>query len=333
MSSFPWDEAAREVLGRYSVLGTGFGLKALANAGGFSGARIWRVEGTAGEFCLRAWPASGPSAERLDALHRWMIIARESGLAFIPTVLTNYSGSRTVEMADRLWEVTTWMPGRADFRERPSRARLEAACAALAQLHLAWAGASVGAGPCPGVMRRLDCVRSWSASVQSGWDPTRAADSGDPIQPWAERACQLVLGRIDEVPRKLAPWIGRPVPLQLCLCDVWHAHILFTGAEVTGLIDFGSVKSDHVAVDLARLLGSLVDDDPEQRLAGLDVYARLRPLSPTEIELFTILDETGTLLGIANWLMWLYRDRRSFANRNEAARRLGELVTRVERWK
>ena len=47
----------------------------------------------------------------------------------------------------------------------------------------------------------------------------------------------------------------RPVPFNLCIGDVWHDHILFEGDAVTGMIDFAAAKVDHVAADLARLLG------------------------------------------------------------------------------
>ena len=44
------------------------------------------------------------------------------------------------------------------------------------------------------------------------------------------------------------------------------------------------------------------------------------------------LDETGTILGAANWLRWLYRDGRSYEDRNAVARRLEVLVRRLEAW-
>ena len=43
-------------------------------------------------------------------------------------------------------------------------------------------------------------------------------------------------------------------------------------------------------------------------------------------------DETGTLLGATNWLRWLYHEGRRFEDRGAVARRLAELVTRIERW-
>ena len=60
--------------------------------------------------------------------------------------------------------------------------------------------------------------------------------------------------------------------MQPCLCDPWHDHVLFTGDQVSGVIDYGSVKEDHIAVDLARLLGSLVEDDENAWSIGLKAY-------------------------------------------------------------
>ena len=99
------------------------------------------------------------------------------------------------------------------------------------------------------------------------------------------------------------------------------------------MVDYGSVKRDHVAVDLARLLGSMVGDDAGFRDSGLRAYARLRHLSEQEIALVTLLDFTGTLLGAANWLLWLYRDQRRFEDRAAVAGRLAVLVQRIETWR
>ncbi len=118
------------------------------------------------------------------------------------------------------------------------------------------------------------------------------------------------------------------MPLQPCLCDVWHDHVLFEGAAVSGIVDYGSVKMDHVAVDLARLLGSLSDGGREL----LDAYDRVRPLSSEERELIAVLEETGTIIGAANWLRWLYRDGTRYDDLDGVAQRLGSLVTRLQRW-
>jgi Ser/Thr protein kinase RdoA (MazF antagonist) len=122
------------------------------------------------------------------------------------------------------------------------------------------------------------------------------------------------------------------LPLQPCLRDIWHDHVFFIGEEVTGIVDFGSVKIDHVAVDLARLLGSLVEDDAPLRAAGLDAYGRVCHLSSEEQELVTILDKTGAIVALMNWLQWLYHDGRQFEDLGLVARRIERLVRRVVQW-
>jgi Ser/Thr protein kinase RdoA (MazF antagonist) len=113
---------------------------------------------------------------------------------------------------------------------------------------------------------------------------------------------------------------------------VWRDHVLFVEQRVSGLVDYGSMKPDHVAVDVARLLGSMVGDDSHAWHVALEAYRAERPLSELEVELAQVLDRTGTLLGAANWLKWIHREQRDFESRELVAARLAELVNRMERW-
>jgi Ser/Thr protein kinase RdoA (MazF antagonist) len=205
-------------------------------------------------------------------------------------------------------------------------------CRALAELHASWVQGPPQAGVCPAITRRLDRIRQWRILVRSGWQPAFEAMPDDPVHPWAERAWKCVRSHVEQLPRRLAAWLDRPLPLQPCLCDVWHDHVLYEGDAVTALIDYGAVKPDHVAVDLARLLGSLVGDHDELRKAGLCAYARARPLSWEEEALVSDLDHSGLLVGLASWLEWLYRGKRPFEDRQAVAGRLAELVLRAEQW-
>jgi homoserine kinase type II len=261
-----------------------------------------------------------------------MAAAAKAGLEFVPRVLATTSGKPWAEAAGRLWDLTTWMPGRADFQVYPTRQRLQAACTALGQLHQAWLPVTSAHGPCPGVLRRLEGVQEWTRLVASGWRPLDVVSASDTVRRWVERAWPHLLQRMDQIPRALASWTTQSLPLQPCLCDVWHDHVLFTGDVVTGLVDYGAAKIDHVAVDLARLLGSLVEDNAEERAAGLRAYAQTRRLAAEDERLVIVLDETGTIVGIANWLIWLYAEGRPFADRIAVADRLGKLVVRLERW-
>ena len=58
----------------------------------------------------------------------------------------------------------------------------------------------------------------------------------------------------------------------------------------------------------------------------------VRPLTDDERRLVPVLDRTGVVLGLANWLRWLYREDREFDDRAAVAARMAELVLRAEIW-
>ena len=75
------------------------------------------------------------------------------------------------------------------------------------------------------------------------------------------------------------------ISLHPCLGDVWAEHVLFEGNQITGLIDFGGMRYDHPAQDLARLLGSYTQGDVLRRQLALTQYA---PEQHQELESLTI---------------------------------------------
>src|SRR5262249_56800921 len=109
--------------------------------------------------------------------------------------------------------------------------------------------------------------------------------------------------RLPAISQLLRPWQDQHWELQYCLCDIWRPHVLFVGDRVSGIIDYGSVKLDHIAGDLARLLGSWVADDQGLWDLGLDAYASVKPLCANERSLAAVLDRSGTILSLATWLL------------------------------
>lgn len=126
-------------------------------------------------------------------------------------------------------------------------------------------------------------------------------------------------------------WREAVLPLQWCLRDVQHDHVLFTGDEVTGLIDFGAAAWDAPAVDVARLLGSLVGDDAAAWQRGLAAYEEVRPLSDDDRQAIGFLDSSAVVLAPLNWLRWLYADSETLlaVDRTRALDRLDRLVVRL----
>src|SRR5206468_3640782 len=124
--------------------------------------------------------------------------------------------------------------------------------------------------------------RVWNDLVRGGWRPFPSTPAVDPVRPVAERAWRLLPPHLGQLPGLLEPWLSGARPLQPCLCDPWHDHVLFDGDRLTGIVDYGAAKVDHVSVDLARLLGSLVGDDADAWQRGLGAYRSVRPLAPDE---------------------------------------------------
>lgn len=331
MSILSLDRAARQALAFFPRLAPHDIPQFLGNRGGFSGARLWRVATSAGPVCLRAWPERMDTAQ-LDFLHCLMTRAHAAGLLFVPRLFAGANQRTRVEHAGRWWEAVEWMPGRADFHARPSPARLEAACAALARLHETWRRYALSEKLIPCVQRRLGFLDEWHALRKTGWQLPGDADDNDPVWPVARRAWMLVPRWIERAPLLLRPWAEVSQPVHPCVCDPWHDHWLFEEDRLTGLIDYGAAHIDHPAVDLARALGSLVGDDAEGWRVGLAAYRSVRFFSTEDEDLTRALDVTGTILGAANWLKRLYHQRQVFEDRHAVAERLSWLVRRMEGW-
>jgi Phosphotransferase enzyme family len=320
------ESAATLVLSHYHL--PRFGCRALGNAGGFSGARLWKVETMRTAFCLKAWPAYKTPAE-LKQMHAWMASSRQAGLTFVPEVIRASDGTTFRQSAKRIWDLTEWMPGSADFHICPSRDRIAAAGSALAMLHQTWGRASSEVAGCPAVMRRLAALSDGQNLLQSGWQPKFGSADNQLHEP-VKRVWPLLPHLIAEQISALLPFCDVAVPVQPCLADIWHDHVLYVNDTVSGIIDYGSMRIDSPATDLARLLGSMVGHDDALFQAGMDAYRSIRGDATPDAAFVRLLDRSGTVGAVVQWLKWLYLDSRPFDDMNVVARRLGQLTARLD---
>lgn len=324
-------EEIRRILNNYWPSVRPTGAEYLAGAGGFSGARFWRITTSQADLCLRRWPPEHPSSERLAWIHSVLRYAATHGFDRVPLPLPAAGGKSWVQHQGTLWELGRWMPGRADYWSDPRPARLRGALAALAQFHLAVADLeSRDSGPSPAISQRAEQL----AELRQGRiEQLQEAVSIHPelsLQEPAQRLLQL----FDRLAERVARWLEEALPwrvdLQPCLRDIWHDHVFFQGDVVTGFVDFGALGWECVAADVARLLGSLAGNDAQRWQDGLSCYSALRPLSEVEVRLVPILDRSGTLLGGVNWLDWIYLQHRQFGDLEPVRRRLAGINGRLE---
>jgi homoserine kinase type II len=326
-------DPSAEVLAAFGVACPPAGVRALGAAGGFSGARFWRIADRSGTLCLRRWPVEHPSSERLEFIHAVLRHVAQGGVRLVPVPRPTLNGTTFVRHDGHLWELTPWMPGEADFQRSPRPQKLAAALLALAHFHAAAADfpGLPATAVSPGMARRVELLDRWLAG---GVD--RLAEAITPAL-WPElygRAGRIVMGfrfLAESIRPALARAATRPTALQPCIRDIWHDHVLFQGDAVTGLVDFGAVDRDSVACDVGRLLGSLAGDDPDLWRVGLESYQQIRPLGGGELEMVGCFDRSTVLMAGLNWLQWIYVDKRRFDDPRAVLRRIDEILLRLDR--
>ncbi len=298
----------------------------LGNAGGLSGARLWRYRSGLGLLVARAWPPDGPDRAVLEEIHAWL--SATDPLGFVPVPIPGRDGRTLYEHHDRLWEITPWMPGAASANQ-PSSSLIRAGFAALAAFHQRLAPLRVS-GNSPGILARL---REIDHLLGGGFTAIAHAldmQSADPLCPVAREWLGLARGAAASIQVVLKREACAVIELQPCLRDVRPDHLLFTGDRLTGLIDFGAMGIDTVAGDLARLASEWLGRDLSLRASGVQSYAGIRPISATETALIDVFERSALLLGGAHWIRWHFLERRAFTDPTAVARGLEKGLERLK---
>lgn len=318
---------------------------------GFSGSPAWLVEldepvprgRGPRRFVLKGFAAGWPQ-ERAEAIHRWMAAARRAGVGAVPAnlqVAAAEEAEPTTIATDgdgRCFEMTPWCPGQPVAAPSPRQAA--AALETLARIHVALREAGGDEGPRhappPAWSRRVEALR---AVIARGWDsPTNGSLS--PLQAAVaerRRAAATILrdqGGLSYLAR-LAAVVPPAVPIQPVLRDVWRAHVLFVGDEVTAVIDWHAAGIDTPATDLARLLGTW--ERPQSSSVGahalsvawaesLEAYRAIRPLAPEEVALVDLLHRAGVVGGLHHWFGWVLDEKRRFTDPSAVLQRVDALL-------
>jgi Ser/Thr protein kinase RdoA (MazF antagonist) len=308
---------------------------------GYSGAIILRVETEVGAHCLRGWPAES-DAERIGGLHRLLAHVVSHGIGFVACPVPASDGRRLVSVAGRKWQLEPWLPGRADFLSRPSDRRLSEALRSLARLHIAMAHFeppgkdpswffSHPAMPAPAVVERVERLEGWT-DKKLALLCSRIEQSPEICGGFNAAASAILAGfsrHSKTIGSELRSARRQHVRVQPCLRDVWHDHLLLEGDTVTGIVDPAAARSDTVAADISRLVGSLVADDRRRWDVAIDAYQCVRPLTSDELTLVGVLDRSGTLLSGMTWLARRFFADATFLKPERVVRRMEKIAERL----
>ncbi len=295
---------------------------------GFSGTRHWQIKlPDASRFMIRQLP-QGAMMERLDQTRQILKHVVCQGCDFVPLPLETSAGNAAICLSDRCWQLEPFFPGVANFRQRPTPARMKNAMQTLARWHRA--AATIGGvesrssklvmqgNTAPGIASRL--TRCIAVGRPGGViDQIHRLASGGRLRSPIEVASSPFIAAFQKGAAELRNRLERAsqlqVPIQYCIRDIHHEHLLFADAssdEISGVVDYDAVRMDSVAADLSRLLRSMLDGGPASWMQAISDYEHIRPLADSERELLAAFDESNRLLSGVQWLEWIVLEQRQF---------------------
>lgn len=326
-------------------------------AGGHSGQPVWSVEPddeaggadgrAARRFVLKAFAADCPPA-RAAWIHAFVTALHAAGIDAVPAPLAAPGGSTLVaDDTGRLWEMCPWRPGMP--LEAPTAAQAAAALALVARMHVAAEGIAfrLGARPpgrsIPAWERRAAALARVGAQGFRGVSRAPATWLARQLSERREIACGLLeagggRGLVARLAAIRLPAGAARAPIVPVFRDLWHAHVLFEGERVSGIIDPHAAGFDAPAADLARLLGSWRPPAPAVGGEGLvaawagvlAAYEEVRVLPPPERTLVELLDVGGVIGGLDHWFGWVLEEGRCFADPPGAVARVEFLLEKLD---
>lgn len=317
------DKAVIEIAARFGIIATHV---VPIEASGFSGAGVWRIATTQGQtYCVKRFGEL--TADHLAWIHRVLLHTIVCDCEFVARPQRTADGMSFTQTRDGLWEVSTWMPGEAHVGSTISNGRLSHAMHALARFHQSAAQVNFDFRPSPGVTTRLDQLANMKATLASA---QMSSLKHSALKNLAVRLSQFPPTQLNRFADALGQFKTQTLPLQPVIRDLRSDHLLFTGDQLTGLIDFDAMQMETIALDLTRCLGSLVPDNVDRWQYALEAYANVRPIQRAELELIKILDPINVILSAVNWIQWIAIDQRHFKNAAAVDQRLTELNQRLD---
>ncbi|ADB14724.1 aminoglycoside phosphotransferase [Pirellula staleyi DSM 6068] len=293
-------------------------------------------EVTTTTYCLRQWPKEHPSEPRLLDIHRWVLRAREH-LDVVAAPLRSTRGTTYVRQTANLWELQPWMPGvnhdllahRAHNLKSDEgtsrRTRMyprsrygdswHQMILALAKFHrVAGDRFEHIQGIAPSILERR---KRWLELTNGGWILVqRAVDECSQSQPslignTVPSLCRLVGELLPSLGPLIESSLGISSDLRPVIRDARPEHFLFVKGKLSGMIDFGAMRIDTPVADLARLLELHFQKIRNPIAERVKTYVQHSKLQIPPIWFETIF-KCNLILGAANWMDWIYLEKRRF---------------------
>ncbi len=298
---------------------------------------VFRCQAKSGElFALRRWPQA-TATQRVQQIHQ-VVAAASGGCAFVPRQLPLHLDGRSWRsFGGYRWDLSTWVAGKP-VAKNASLSMVRAGAEAIGVFHRSVQSLCTVQQRAPAVEERIRRAAEIDDFLPRLGDVDYRSFT-IPLSGRLQQAFELLrrhwIPVHQEFSRSINGLLGDPMPAQFVLRDVHREHVLFTGSRVTGLIDFDAIRVDTPLADLVRWGGSFL----QGREAAGDVWAAtlaghqgesssLQGYAIDQFErLAGQLHRISIWISLANWLIWLALERRSFAaDAEQISQRIEDLV-------
>ncbi|MCA9036396.1 MAG: phosphotransferase [Planctomycetaceae bacterium] len=320
----------------------------VAASGGFSGAAVYCVQ-TADNQRYALKQVQDPSPRSLQRL-RWQHELINSAVMLrsvpLPQPLSAATGDIRLHsshlafdsLSSTLWTAEPWLPGYPADASAISDRHLTNASHALNEIYTAFSDTVLRTGGneryriefnrSNALKTRIEILRSLLNGELEELLKTMEADPDTTFRHLARTICAALSRHIRRLYEQCCELAAREFRLQPVLKDVWSAHVLFTGSDVTGIIDLNASDTDSICCDLSRLQRSWFGSNIGRIQNWVEVFSSIRPLDKPERQLLSALDGCTVLLSPLNWL----RRRRDDleATENQRLHPLGRMLKTVK---
>lgn len=306
-------------------------------AEGLSSSQVWQVQLPNTTLCLKAWPTTAITSQRLTELHQFQCELSAS-LFFIAKIERTMEGATFLKTQDHLWELSSWLPGAPVSALTVTLELGQAAIKAVARMHATSHSWKCQYGSSTSVAQRIEILQRYQVRTTELKLSVERAD--EPLRTLASHTLKHFHSLSSRVEAELNR-LTIPTELFWVIRDLHIEHVLFENGKVTGIIDFGAARMDEPLVDLVRLLGSfwpmdrrkrhemlfaylsLMNEVDSKKDSGLLLFGKQQQHQLSQLERYKLLDEASTLLSAMQWLQWLVVERQQFAS---------ETSTLINRW-
>lgn len=325
VADLPPKPVRRAIEARLGGPASGSAVEWIAAPGGMSDATVWRVTIGALSYALRRTGVDDDLRNRAPLAQALRRVA-SSGAAFVAAPLGSDGDDRwpVQDPECRWWEAAAWKPGRPLSDTPHDPAAIAEATRGLAEFHrLARATVRIGKPDRPLLAdraARLRRLRSDHPAPVEPWGDLASTEAAILARrlPSAESRALSMLEAVGDLATEAQPIHG----------DARPEHFLLQDGELTGLIDFGAMRTDSVLADVARLAGELAQGDAGRRDEAVGFYETAAG-TPIDRAVIAALDASGAVLAGANWLRWLGEADSPRRDPLQVAERLRSILARL----